>query len=141
MVDVQAITDRNGGVDARYLPTLQRLFQNEAQLERRLVLMTILKQSPPGTLREVVRGQKIVLELQKWLQSAAEAKEIRLAFRVIETLDKLPIDLPLLQASPMLYVGFPGHKPQISQLQCVQTYLDVISQGKGLIGGSNPSCA
>lgn len=99
---MQAIADRNGGVDPRYLPTLQRLFQNEAQLERRLVLMTVLKQSPLGTLKEVVRGQKIVLELQKWLQSAVESKEIRLAFRVTETLDRLPVDLSVLQVSLFL---------------------------------------
>ena len=59
--------------------------------------MTVLRQSPPGTLREVVRGQKIVQELQKWLQSAAESKDLRLAFRVMESLEKLPIDLTVLQ--------------------------------------------
>ena len=97
MLMLQAIADRNGGVDARYLPSLQRLYQNETQLERRLVLMTVLRQSPAGTLKEVVRGQKIVQELQKWLQSAVESKEFRLAFRVMESLEKLPIDLTVLQ--------------------------------------------
>lgn len=96
---LQAIADRNGGVDVRFLPSLQRLYQNETQLERRLVLMTVLRQSPAGTLKEAVRGQKIVQELQKWLQSAVESKEFRLAFRVIESLEKLPIDLTVLQVS------------------------------------------
>ncbi len=86
-------------MDARYLPSLQRLYQNETQLERQLVLMTVLKQSPAGTLKEVVRSQNIVQELQKWLQSAVESKELRLAFRVMESLDKLPIDLTVLQVS------------------------------------------
>lgn len=102
-IRLQAIANRNGGVEPRYLPSLQRLYAKEAQLERRLVLMTVLKQSPPATLREAVRNQKVVLELQKWLAAAAEAKEFRLAFRVIETLDKLPIDLAALQASFLRY--------------------------------------
>ena len=84
-------------MDARYLSSLERLFQNETQLERQLVLMTILKQSPPGTLKEAVRHQKVVLDLQKWLLAAVETREFRLAYRVIESLDKLPIDLPVLQ--------------------------------------------
>lgn len=61
------------------------------------MLMTILKQSPSGTLKEAVRHQKVVLELQKWLLAAVDTKEFRLAFRVIESLDKLPIDLAALQ--------------------------------------------
>lgn len=96
---MQAITSRNGGVDPRHLDTLQRMFRREEQLERRLVLMTILKQSPPETLRGAVAGQKVVAELQKWLQSAVETKEYRLASRVIETLDRLPIDLATFQVS------------------------------------------
>ena len=99
MALLQAIADRNGGVDARFLPSLLRLFQNETQLERRLVLMTVLKQSPAGMLKEVVRTQKVITELQKWLQSAIESKDIRVAKRVIDLLDKLPVDLPVLQAS------------------------------------------
>ena len=94
---MQAITNRSGGVEAKFLLALQKLFQREINLERRLVLMQMLKLSPPGTLKEAVQSQKIILELQKWLHSAAESKEFRLAFRVIETLDRLPITLEALK--------------------------------------------
>ena len=94
---MQAITNRSGGVEAKFLLALQKLFQRETNLERRLILMQMLKLSPPGTLKEAVQSQKIILELQKWLQSAAESKEFRLAFRVIETLDRLPITLEALK--------------------------------------------
>lgn len=84
-------------MEPRSLASLQRLYQQESSLERRLVLMTILKQSPASTLKEAVRYQIVIVELQKWLLAAAESKDFRLAYRVIETLDKLPIDLTALQ--------------------------------------------
>lgn len=76
------------------------MYQREKHLEKQLVLMTILKQSPPGTVQEAVRNQKIVFELQAWMQNAVEQREFRLAYRVLETLDKLPIDLNVLKVAP-----------------------------------------
>lgn len=93
-------------MEVKFLALLQRMYQREKHLERQLVLMTILKQSPPGTLQEAVKNQKIVIELQSWIQSAVEHREFRLAFRVLETLDRLPIDLTVLKVAPHLQIQF-----------------------------------
>ena len=95
--------NRNGGVEPRFLPSLTKLYQRETQLERKLVLMAVLKRSPSGTLTEAVRTQKIIGELQQWLISSTESKDFRLSLRVIEILDKLPIDLAALQVRSFSY--------------------------------------
>ena len=95
----QAIANRKGGVEAKDLPVLQRMYAKETHLERQLVLLTILKQSPEATLREAVRDKRIVADLQSWILSAVENREFRLAFRVLEVLDKLPVDLEVLKVN------------------------------------------
>jgi len=120
-------------VEHRHLDNLQRMYCREEQLERRLVLMTILKQSPPETLRGAVAGQKVVAELQKWLQSAVETKEYRLAFRVIETLDKLPIDRETFQ------VGWPRVRMQKIRPRCAAAQLRA-ARKRALLGRVQTPC-
>ena len=84
-------------MELKDIAALQRMYAKEKHLERQLVLMTILKQSPEATQLQAVKSQKIVANLQAWITSAVEQKEFRLAFRVLETLERLPIDLDVLK--------------------------------------------